>query len=260
VIWLYELPTWLLGIFVIVICMALGISGVLITRPVAKTRWHSHNDLIGFFNASVGVIYAVLLAMIAVATWEGFATVERICASEAHAVGALYRELYAYPEPFRADMQGRLATYAKDTVERQWPLMEKGEVELESRVAVDDIFKKMGGFEPKTDGQKIMHAQALSTLNEFVEGRTRRRQSVSMGLPSVMWVVVLGGAFINILLAVLYYTENIRLHLILTSCVSISIGLLIFLILAMDHPLLGHTSVGPDAMELVIETVIVPAH
>ena len=52
----------------------------------------AHNDLAGFSIAIISVVYAVLLAFIAVATWESFSSAETIVQAEAGYIGNLYRD------------------------------------------------------------------------------------------------------------------------------------------------------------------------
>ena len=71
--WIYNYPTWIMGgvvvsLFVLVSCIGLAI----VHRFVPVNIRRSHNDIIGFTIAVVDVVYAVLLAFIAVATWETF--------------------------------------------------------------------------------------------------------------------------------------------------------------------------------------------
>jgi hypothetical protein len=67
--WIYNQPTWIVGslivgLFVLVSCLGL----VVVHRVVPVKIRRSHNDIVGFTIAVVGVVHAVLLAFIAVAT------------------------------------------------------------------------------------------------------------------------------------------------------------------------------------------------
>jgi hypothetical protein len=52
---------------------------------------------------------------------------------------------------------------------------------------------------------------------------------------------------------------EIHVHLILGGILSLFLGIVIFLIAAMDNPLRGEVSVGPDAFQLVYESLMKPA-
>ncbi|MBV8771601.1 MAG: hypothetical protein JO166_04605, partial [Deltaproteobacteria bacterium] len=71
--WIYSNPTWLWGTTLVAVFAAASCGGLLVFhRLVHIDLRKAHNDLAGFIFAVVGVIYAVLLAFIAIATWESF--------------------------------------------------------------------------------------------------------------------------------------------------------------------------------------------
>ncbi len=72
------------------------------------------------------------------------------------------------------------------------------------------------------------------------------------GLPETVWWVVIVGSSASILLTWLFTVENLSRHLFLTVLYSGLIGLLIFLIAALDNPYRGEISVGPEAYERVL--------
>jgi ABC-type Mn2+/Zn2+ transport system permease subunit len=73
-----------------------------------------------------------------------------------------------------------------------------------------------------------------------------RLASVNTGVPAVFWAVILIGAFFNIVLSYLYHTSSLKMHVLLTSIFSIFLGLMIFLVAAVDNPFRGEVSVQPD--------------
>jgi hypothetical protein len=79
----------------------------------------------GFKFATVGVLYAVLLAFAVIVVWEKFAEAERTVAKEAGAVATLYRLSGGLDEEpgkaFRQDVTDGRAVISED-----WPAMEQG--------------------------------------------------------------------------------------------------------------------------------------
>jgi hypothetical protein len=105
-------------------------------------------------------------------------------------------------------------------------------------------------FEPVTVGQEMLHGETLQAYSRFLELRRRRTQSVgNTGLPPVVWVVLLAGAVLNVALTFLFSVRTVAVHLLLTCGLAGSVGLLIFLIAAMDRPYRGEYSVGPGPFE-----------
>ena len=53
-------------------CLAAVVGLVLVQRLVPVTTRKEHNDVAGFIYAALGVIYAVLLALVVIAVWEEY--------------------------------------------------------------------------------------------------------------------------------------------------------------------------------------------
>lgn len=256
-IWLYHIPTWLLGVLVLSTFVLLSSLGLILTRGLAKRKIaESDNDLANYFISAVGVFYALLVGLIAVAVWEQFSAVEDVVTEEAVAISELYRDLEGYPDADRDRLRGLLRDYLHHVIEVEWPAQQWGEVAPDERRLVDTIMHQWASFEPTTEAQKAIHAECLRELNIFLGHRTERRQAVDGHLPGLLWFIVLAGAALTIGLTYLFWTENRGLHLLLTGFLSTMIGLVIFVILALDRPLVGEVSVPPDSFKEVLASAL----
>jgi hypothetical protein len=63
------------------------------------------NEILGDYLQYFGVIYGLLLGLLAVATYQNHTDVEKAVASEASSLAALYRDISAYPEPDRQELK-----------------------------------------------------------------------------------------------------------------------------------------------------------
>ena len=122
----------------------------------------------------------------------------------------------------------------------------------------NDFERNLLTFEPVTESQKALHAQALHQFDQLVERRRSRVLSVKAGLSSSLWSLVLVGAAINIAVTWLFHVQKERMHFWLTLLTSSLLGLMIFLLAAMDHPYRGKLSVSPEAFEVVYERTMKP--
>src|SRR5215472_11499279 len=116
--WIYNHPTWLWGSILVVGITALACLGLaLFHRLVHVEVRRAHNDLAGFSIAIISVVYAVLLAFIAVATWESFAEAARIVQEEAGYIGNLYRDTDGLPEAIGVPMRATLTQYTDAVID-----------------------------------------------------------------------------------------------------------------------------------------------
>ena len=70
------------GLLVVAVSVLIAVTGLtMVQRLVPLQLRKEHNDVAGFIYAVLGVIYAVLIALVVIAVWEDFAaardTVER---------------------------------------------------------------------------------------------------------------------------------------------------------------------------------------
>src|SRR6266481_3740296 len=98
-LWLYQIPNWLLGTLVVATFTIISILGFIVTRKWVGSFKSHHNDVVSCFVATIGVLYAVLLAMIAVASWNNYTQVDSLVSQEADLVHAMFRDADAFPSP-----------------------------------------------------------------------------------------------------------------------------------------------------------------
>jgi hypothetical protein len=258
---LYDLPTWLFGLLSVAVTVAVGLVGFYATRKwVRKVHGteHSHNEIVGFYLGAVCLFYGITLGLIAVGTWEVYSDVENKVGEEASALAALYRDVSSFPEPKRPELQADLREYTHQVIDVAWPQQRRGIIPQNSAAALMAIQTHLASFEPATNGQKTLHAEAYREFDRIVELRRNRLRSAVSGLPAPLWVVVLVGAFISIALTWFFDMRSRSMHFWMTVMFSGFLGLQIFLLAIMDNPFRGEISVGPEAFELVYEQLMKP--
>jgi hypothetical protein len=110
-------------------------------------------------------------------------------------------------------------------------------------------------FNPDKTNDEILHSQTLQHFSQFVEARQRRLSGARLEIPGVLWYVVAVGALGNV---ILIWMLNMRFftHIILGGIVAFFLGVVIFLIIAMDRPMRGEVSVRPAAYQLVYDVLM----
>jgi hypothetical protein len=256
--WIYDFPTWQLGLIFALLFLGITWLGILFVSPFLKVWLKGQegiNDLVGYALSGFGVFYGLLLGLLSVATYQNSTDVNATVSKEAASLGALYRDVSSYPEPVRTELTGRLRSYTGFVINQAWPAQRKGEIPQGSVQMMDDFQKVLAGFEPVTKGQEILHAEALRQYNEMILLRRQRLQSTGTGIPGVMWYVVGVGAVINTLL-ILCFRMRLDIHLVIGGLLSFFVGVLIFLVAAMDYPFRGEVSIGPDAFQLIYTSLM----
>jgi hypothetical protein len=260
--WVYELPTWLFGALTVLVFCAFGLGGVVATRKWAPSLHHeeaSHNDIVGFYFGAITVFYGITLGLLMVGVWSTFSETEDKVDREAGCIAALYRDISNYPDPARGQLQDDLRSYTRNVIEIAWPQQQKGLISTKNLATLDSFEKNLASFEPRTEAQKTIHAESYRQFNELVQRRRSRLLMAKAGLSSSLWTLVLAGALINIAVTWCFHLKNYKMHLWMTALISSLLGLMIFLLAAMDHPFMGKVAVSSEPYQVVYEQLMNPS-
>ena len=92
----------------------------------------------------------------------------------------------------------------------------------------------------------------------MIKARRLRLDAVRTGLPKVMWAVIIIGAFIGLSASFFFRVEDPKLHGILVLLLATFIGLVIFMVLALDRPFRGDLGIGAESYQLVYDQLMKP--
>jgi hypothetical protein len=125
------LLTMVYGVLVVGGTCLIALAGLeLVQRLVPADSRRQHNDVAGFIYAALGVIYAVLLALVVIAVWEEYRAASETVEQEANALAEIAWLAHRLPEPEGSHIQELCRSYAEVVVNKEWPLMEQGQTPL----------------------------------------------------------------------------------------------------------------------------------
>lgn len=241
-------PIWVTGIVVVGGFLFLSlIFGNFIARLVPAHVREQHNDLAGFILAVVGVIYAVLLAFVAIGVWERFEQAETRTYEEATNLTIVYRDAGSFSNgtTLRAALRG----YVRDVVVDEWPKMQKAERSVSSRLLLESVDRDVRNLKADTPEKVNIQARMLEAMDLALEDRDSRISEEATGISTVMWVILIVGAFVTVGFTFLFGFKQTIMQQLMVGSLSILIGLVLFLTVALDFPFRGGLTVGPEAFE-----------
>ncbi len=244
---LIHVPMPLLGFFIVAVYVALSIIGLIIIRkfyPHGKCK--HHNDIAGFIFAALGVIYAVLLAFTVIITWQDFDKASEVTNNEANCIASLYRDATPFPAGFRARLKSELTNYVNAIINDEWQIMAKGQRSAKVQKIQEKLWLLYGSFQPKNETQKIFLMESVKKMNEAGEMRRHRIVYASSGIHPLLYFVLITGSFITIAFTMMFGTENLVPHIIMTSLLAAMIALTLFTIIVLDYPFTGNVSIKPE--------------
>ena len=250
--------TIVFGLLVVIGACLAAVAGLeVVQRLVPSEKRQQHNDVAGFLYAVVGVVYAVLLALLVIAVWEQYQRAREAVESEASAVADIAWIAHQLPETERYQLQELARSYAEEVVDKEWPLMEEGsEGERgtpEGWDLIDDIRTTLQGFEPQTEAEQGLYGEGLAQIDRLGDDRRMRLVAAEEGIPGVLWAVLVFGAVVVVGFTYLFGLQNTWAHRLMVMSLTAVIALVLFTIGVMEYPFSGGASLEPGAFELILE-------
>jgi hypothetical protein len=220
-----------------------------------------HNDVAGFIYAALGVIYAVLLALVVIAVWGEYDAANETVEQEANALAEIFWLGNRLPEPEGSHLQELCRSYAEEVAHKEWPLMEQGQAPLMTQVEetpagwtlIDEIRANLQEFQPRTAAEAQLYAEGLDQVQRLGDARRMRLVAAEEGVPGVLWSVLIFGGIAAIGFTYLFGLENTWAHRLMVVSLAAVIGLVLFTIGAMEHPFSGGARIGTGAFDLILE-------
>ena len=257
--WVHDLPHWLVGLVIVTVFVAGALAGFVVTRPWIRRRGLHElidNGVVGWVFSATLSIYAITIGLTAVASWTGYVAAANVASVEASEIAALYRDLGGYPQPARDACRGGLRSYLKYVIETSWPAQRRGEIPHGGTRELTTFQDALFAFEPATDGQRAVHAEALRAFNRLVEARRQRLEVVEQAVPGALWAVLLLGAALAIAASYVFSSDSPGAQALMTVLLATMIALLVFFIAVTDRPYRGAMGIPPSAYELVLHDLV----
>ena len=243
------------GVLTVCAVMLVAVAGlVAVQRLVPAPLRLEHNDVAGFIYAVVGVIYAVLLALVVIAAWEEHEVAKATVREEANELADVFWLAHRLPEPVGPRIQGLAHSDATLVAEEEWPLMARGAGSSpEAWALMDEMRLGVQDLEVDSRADQVLFEQGLERVNELADARRVRLVEAEEGVPAVLWAVLVFGGVITVGFTYLFGLENTWSHRLMVAAVAGLIGLVLFTIGTLEYPFYGGTRIGPEAFELVLK-------
>lgn len=251
-----SLPAWLLFVVIVGGSMGLVYSSLLFMKHRLKPLVSNdvHNEIAGFFFSVVGVIYAVLLAFLVVSVWNNFSAADLATTQEAADLVTVARDSIYFPEPIRSEVHDRLRRYTELVINKEWNNVPVGQGEnLGSPEALAEFNSLWSAYQQLP--QNADYSNALRSLDDLSVHRVQRLLTSKEDLPRIFWVVLVIGAGIMIYFGLLFYMENVKLHLFMLMLLTGLIAACTWLIVVINNPYAGDLHVSSDAMKYALHVI-----
>jgi hypothetical protein len=254
---------WLSAMLVVVMTTVLASFGpVLVRRCVSLEKLTTNNEIAGFKFATIGVLYAVLLAFAIIVVWQKFSDADVMVAQEAGGAATIYRLSPGLGEQQSAAVRDALSKYLEAAIGHDWPAMERLHTKQYrvTRLALDAMYTTLFATQSSASPQQAaVLSEVLHQLDAITQARRARLIAADGIVPDVIWPVLFGGGVLTIAFTFFFGTKNLLAQTAMTALLSLLIFSELLIIIAVDYPFTGPIRVEPTALVRVLSDFSPPA-
>ena len=245
---------WLSGAIIVGLGTALSMLGPgIVRRYVTLERLTANNDIAGFKFATVGVLYAVLLAFAIIVVWQKFNDAETNVVQEAGAATTIYRLSQGIGERPGVDIRNSVTNYLKVAIAADWPAMQRGAAGSQAaRQALNAIYETLLASDVGQRAGNPVMSELLYQLDLMTQARRARLIAAEGTVPDLLWLVLVGGAVVTVVFTFFFGTRNLRAQIMMTGLLALLISSELLIVVAIDRPFTGTVKVEPTALALVL--------
>jgi hypothetical protein len=254
ILFLTSHSLWLSATLVVVLPTVLAAFGPSVVRRYMKLeKLVTNNEIAGFKFATIGVLYAVLIAFAIIVVWEKFSDAETKVAAEASGAATIYRLAQGLDQQSAAALRAEMSNYLTVVIHRDWPAMERGSSDqYPSGLALDALYATLLSIQPSAPRDTAVLPEILRQLDVITLARNARLLAADGIVPSVIWPVLFGGAIVTIAFTFFFGTKNLRAQTAMTVLLSLLIFSELLIIVTVDYPFTGPIQVEPTAFARVL--------
>lgn len=247
------LPLWVSGVFLVGVPTLLAMCGpALIRRRLSLERLKANNEVAGFKFATVGVLYAVLLAFAVIVVWEKFGDAENRVAEEAGAAATMYRLSSGMEGETAVHLRDAISTYLSSAIGEDWPAMGRGEASPSTTHVLDAVYSALLAFKPTDRRGTVLLSETLHQLDVLTQARRARLVVAAGVVPGVIWFVLFGGAILTVGFTLFFATDNLRAQTVMTGALTALIFSGLLVVVVIDRPFAGTVKVTPEALSVAL--------
>lgn len=250
-----DLPLWLVGIAIVGGASALGVVLVLVMHPIVhRFRGDEHNQVFSDGFAAVGTIYAIVAGLLVFGVFTTFDTASLDSADESSTLVLMYREAQVFPQPEKDQARQAVVAYINSVINDEWPALADGKGSPATAKAIDNLFRVYGPMEPDAKWSD-QYSKSIDHLDDVVKLRNQLIDHSNAALPPIYWFLLFAGGFVTLLYLSMSLVESRLMHSIAVGLMATMLGLVIFLLLEVNHPFRGEISLSPENFANALDSI-----
>lgn len=219
-------------------------------KPLLFTH---HTDFGGIFSNAIGVVFALILAFVAVAVWQNYDRIDDSVSKEANTLNNIYCNMAAYPEPVRTESQVLIREYVQRVIKDEWPKLARGEQDETAQHLLIRINRLILTYIPRHNGELVLHQETMRHLNDYRGLRHDRILGGDPKLGSPMWITLIGGTILFLLYLCFFDVPSFLRHAVMIGTMATVLGLVFYLLVLYNFPFDEPTAISTESFQKLLE-------
>jgi len=225
----------------------------LVRRFAKPLRFGEMVDYGNIFANAIGVVFALILAFVAVSVWQNYDKVDDGVEKEANALHSIYSNLGAYPEPYSTVTRDKIRQYITQVTGVEWPKLSDAKEDETARRMITEISTEIYSFNPQNSKHLVLHAETTRRMSEYMGLRHDRLLGAKPNLTSPMWITLIGGTLLFLIYLCFFSVPSYLHHAFMISFLAAFIGLVFCLLILYNYPFTEPAAVGHEPLDNLLE-------
>jgi hypothetical protein len=242
------------AILFVVVFVAISLACLYIAKRFCKSLlFNEVTDYGQIFASAIGVMFALILTFVAVATWQNYDKVDDDVQKEANCLHNIYRNLGAYPEPFRSEMQELIRKYVQNIIKDEWPKHAQGLQDESAHMLITRMNAVILAFYPRDNREMVLHQETLRIVSEY---RGLRHDRIIGGRPNLtpsMWITLVGGTILYLIFLCFFDIPCFKHHAFMVGTFGAFVALVYCLLIVYNYPFTDPGAISSEPFQKLQE-------
>ena len=242
------------AMFFVVVFVAISIACLYLAKRFFKSYlFNEVTDYGQIFASAIGVIFALILAFVAVATWQNYNKVTDGVLKEANSLHNVYRNLGAYPEPFRSETKALIRQYVQCVITDEWPKQALAQQDETAHKLITHINAMILSFYPRDNREMAVHQETLSIVSGY---RGLRHDRIIGGRPNItpsMWITLVGGTLLYLVFLCFFDIPCFKHHAFMIGMFGAFVALVYCLLIVYNYPFSEPDAISSEPFQHLLE-------
>ena len=249
-------PPILALLAILAVLLALAFLGIALQRTFLPHRHLArYHDNAGVLYQMIAMVYAVLLASMAVGVWDNYKQAKQVAEQEAAAMLGIARIVRFHPQAHAPKLQRlrhAILVYGRLVRDDEFPAMGRMERSAAAVDAFQTVWADACDLDPRSLQDSNIQQEILAVLAEAQKYRVARLLAATRGLPATLWFVIAACSVITMASSAIFSSETFWPQFWMTLALAAITALVIFAVVTLNYPFVGKVSVTPDGWQFVI--------